>query len=121
MDKIFLRELEIDAVIGIWEWERRVKQKVSVNLELAADARAAAQADSIDETLNYKDVAKRLIDYVGSSEFQLVESLAECCAEIIVREFGVSWLKLSVSKPGAIEGSRTVGITIERSAADYAD
>ena len=121
MDKIFLRELEIDAVIGIWERERSVKQKVSVDLELAADARIAAKADSIEGTLNYKDVAKRIIDYVENSEFQLVESLAECVAKIVVKEFGVSWLSLSVAKPGAIEGSRTVGITIERTAADYAE
>ncbi len=121
MDKIFLKELEIDAVIGIWEWERRIKQKVSIDLELAVDARAASRADAIDETLNYRDVAKRLIDYVGSSEFQLVESLAECVAELVVKEFGVSWLKLSVAKPGAIEGARTVGITVERTPGDYVD
>ena len=119
MDKIFLRELEIDAVIGIWEWERRIKQKVSIDLEMATDARLAANADQIGGTLNYRDVAKRLIDFVGGSEFELVESLAEAVARLIVEEFHVSWTRVSVAKPGAIEGSRTVGIMIERTAEDF--
>jgi dihydroneopterin aldolase len=119
MDKIFLRELEIDAVIGIWDWERQVKQKVSIDLEMAIDVRGAAETDRVDGTVNYKDVAKRLIEYVGNSEFQLVESLADAVAGIVIREFGVPWLKVSVAKPGAIEGSRTVGVVIERTADDY--
>ena len=120
MDKIFLRELEIDTVIGIWEWERRITQKVSIDLEMAADARAASNADNIDDTLNYRDVAKRLIEFVGGSQFELVESLAEAVARVIVEEFHVSWTRVSVAKPGAIEGSRTVGITIERTTEDFA-
>lgn len=119
MDKIFLRELEIDAVIGIWEWERQVKQKVSIDLEIGTDVRGAALTDTVDGTVNYKNVAKRLIDFVGNSEFQLVESLADAVAEIIIKEFSVSWLKLSVAKPDAIEGSKIVGISIERTTADY--
>lgn len=119
MDKIFLRELEIDAVIGIWEWERRIKQKVSIDLDMAVDARSASGADQVDGTLNYRDVAKHLIDFVGSSQFELVESLAEAVARIVVVEFRVPWTRVSVAKPGAIARSRTVGIVIERTAADY--
>ena len=121
MDKIFLRQLEIDTAIGIWEWERRIKQTVSIDLELATDARSASVADTVDNTLNYKDVAKRLIDFVGASEFQLIESLADAAAGIVIREFGVPWVKLSVGKPGAIAGSKVVGVTIERTADDYGD
>ena len=120
MDKIFLRELEIDVIIGIWEWERRIKQKVSIDLEMACDARAASSADQIENTLNYRDVAKRLIEFVGGSQFDLVESLAEAVARVIVEEFRVPWTRVSVAKPGAIEGARTVGITIERTTGDYA-
>lgn len=119
MDRIFLRELEVEAVIGIWEWERQVKQKVSIDLEIATDVRGAAQNDAVEGTVNYKDVAKRLIQFVGNSEFQLVESLADAIAGVIIKEFGISWLRLSVAKPGAIEGSKTVGIAIERTAEDY--
>lgn len=121
MDTIFLRDLEIDAVIGIWEWERRIRQTVSIDLEMATDARRASSEDRVDGTLNYRDVAKRLIEFVGGSEFELVESLAEALARIVVVDFGVPWARVSVAKPGAIEGSRTVGISIERTTEDYGD
>ena len=121
MDKIFLRELEIEAVIGIWEWERRIKQVVSIDLEMAADARVASGTDSVGGTLNYRDVAKRLIEFVGESQFELVETLAEAVARIVIVDFGVAWTKVAVAKPGAIEGSRTVGVMIERTSEDYRD
>ena len=121
MDKVFLRELEIEAVIGIWEWERRIKQIVSIDLEMAADARLASGTDSVGGMLNYRDVAKRLIEFVGESQFELVETLAEAVARIIVVDFGVAWAKVSVAKPGAIEGSRSVGVTIERTSDDFSD
>ena len=119
MDKIFLRQLEVDTVIVIWEWERRIKQTVTIDLEMATDAHNAAVGDDISTTLNYRDVAKRVIAFIGESEFQLVEALADAVAGVIIREFDVPWLKLSVGKPGAISGARTVGITIERTADDY--
>jgi len=121
MDKIFLRQLEVDAVIGIWEWERRVKQKVSIDLEMGADVRAAAATDSVESALNYKDVAKRLLAFVGASEYQLVESLAEAVARIVITEFKAPWVKVSVAKPEAIRGGREVGVVIERTPEDYAD
>lgn len=119
MDEIFLRELKVETVIGIWDWERRVKQTVSIDLEMATDVRRAAETDSIDGALNYKDVAKRVIAFVGSSNFQLVESLAEAIARLVVQEFAVRWIRVSVAKPGAIEGSSEVGARIERTADDY--
>ena len=120
MDKIFLRQLEVEAIIGIWDWEREVKQKVVIDLEMATDIRKAAASDSIQDTLNYKSVAKRLIGFVSDSSFQLVETLSERIAEIVVTEFNVSWVKVTVDKPGAIRGSKDVGIIIERSREDYA-
>ena len=120
MDKIFLQDLRIQAVIGIWEWERRVRQTVSLDLELGTDVRRAAATDEIEDALDYKGIAKRLAKFVEESEFKLVETLAETLAKIVITEFDVPWLKLSVSKPGAIEGSRNVGVVVERSAADYA-
>jgi dihydroneopterin aldolase len=121
MDKIFLRELQVEAVIGIWEWERRVKQTVSIDLEMETDARRAAAADAVNSTLNYRDVAKRVVELVAESEFELVESLAEAIARVVVREFGVGWIRVAVAKPGAIRGSRTVGISIERTGEDFVD
>ncbi|HSG59473.1 MAG TPA: dihydroneopterin aldolase [Woeseiaceae bacterium] len=114
MDIIFLHDLRIDAVIGIWEWERKIRQTVSIDLEMSADIRKAAASDSVEDTLNYKLVAKRLQQFVGDSGFQLVETLAEKVAEIVLDEFGVAWVRVRVNKPGAIRGARDVGVIIER-------
>ena len=114
MDIIYLNELKIETVIGIWDWERKIKQEVVIDLEMGADIAQAAKTDHIDDTLNYKAVAKRLISYVGDSEFQLVETLAERIANIILDEFKVPWVKVKINKRGAIRGARDVGVIIER-------
>jgi len=116
MDIIFLQALEIDTVIGIYDWERKIKQKVVFDIEMATDIRKAASSDHIDDTLNYKAVAKRVIGFVEDSQFELVETLAERVAEIILKEFDVPWLRLTLNKLGAITGARGVGIIIERGA-----
>jgi len=113
-DRVFIEDLKIETVIGIFDWERKIRQTISLDIEMAWDIQAAAETDHIDQALDYKSVAKRLIAYVSSSEFQLVETLAERCAQIILEEFQVSWLKLRLSKPGAVRGSRNVGVIIER-------
>lgn len=115
MDIIYLHDLKIDTVIGIFEWERRVKQAVILDLDMAADIRKAAASDKIADTLDYKAVSKRLIEYVGANQFQLVETLAERVAEIVLKEFGISWLRLRVNKKGAVRGAVDVGVIIERS------
>ena len=114
MDKIFLHDLRIETVIGLWEWERKIRQTVSIDLEMSADIRKAAENDSVDDTLNYKLVAKRLQQFVGDSDFKLVETLAENVAGIVLNEFDVAWVKVRVNKPGAIRGARDVGVIIER-------
>lgn len=114
MDIVFIKDLRIETIIGIYDWERRVKQTISLDLEMAADIRAAAATDAIDDTLNYKAIGKRLIAFVGESEYQLVETLAEKVAAVVLTEFDVEWLKLTVHKPGALRGSRDVGVIIER-------
>ena len=114
MDKIFLDELKIETIIGIWEWERKIRQTVIIDLEMSADIAKAAATDDVADTLNYKSVAKRLQQFVGESSFQLVETLAERIAAIVRDEFGVAWVKVTVHKPGAIRGSRDVGVIIER-------
>lgn len=119
MDKIFLSALTVECIVGIWEWERRVKQKVIIDLEMAADIRRAAASDRIEDTIDYKRVAKRLLAFVGDSQFHLVETLAERIAQVVVTEFGVEWVKVRLNKQGAIRGARDVGIEIERRRADY--
>ncbi len=120
MDKIFLSQLSVECIVGIWDWERRVKQTVIIDVEMAADIRKAAATDHIDDTIDYKRVAKRLLAFVGESQYQLVETLTEAIAKVIVTEFGVSWVKVRLNKRGAIRGARDVGIEIERRSEDYA-
>jgi len=114
MDKVFIEGLEIEALIGIYDWERRIRQTLRFDLEMAFDNRVPAASDDIAHTLDYKAVSKCLIDYVGQSGFGLVETLAERCAELVLSEFGVSWVRLKLSKPGAVRGARAVGVVIER-------
>jgi len=114
MDTIFLRDLEINATIGIFEWEKRIKQKVRIDLEMATDIAKAAASDSIEDTLDYKAISKRIIQFVDESEYELIETLIEKIAEIILNEFNVPWTRVTLSKPGAVRGSRDVGIVIER-------
>jgi len=114
MDIIFLSDLRVETVIGIWDWERKIRQTVSIDLEMSADIAKAAATDDVKDTLNYKLVAKRLQQFVGDSDFQLVETLAEKIAAIVLDEFDVEWVKVRVNKPGAIRGARDVGVLIER-------
>ncbi len=121
MDKIFLKELKTEAIIGIFDWERQVKQTVLIDLEMNADVRKAALSDSIEDTLNYKRVAKRILEFIEQSSFHLVETLAEHIAMLVLEEFQVSWVKVALNKPGAIRSSRSVGIIIERDTKDADD
>ncbi len=114
MDKIFIHALKTEAIIGIFDWERQVKQTVIVDIEISADITKAALSDSIDDTLNYKRIAKRVLAFVEASQFHLVETLAEHIAMLLLDEFGGAWVGLSLSKPGAIRSSRDVGVMLER-------
>jgi dihydroneopterin aldolase len=114
MDIIYLHDLKIECVIGIWEWERRIKQTVILDIDMAADIRRAAVTDSVEDTLNYKLVAKRLIEFVGQSRFQLVETLAEKVAGILLAEFALKWVRVRINKKGAVRGAGDVGVVIER-------
>ena len=114
MDIVFIHDLKIETVIGIYDWERKIRQTISLDLEMATDISTAAKSDNIDDALSYKTVAKRLIDFVEESEFELVEALAEKICSIVLEEFAVPWVKLTLHKPGAVRGSQSVGVIIER-------
>ena len=118
-DMIFLSGLTAECIIGIWDWERKVKQKVVIDLEMAADIRKAAASDRIEDTLDYKKVSKRLQQFVEQSQFQLVETLTDRIAQIVITEFHVPAVRVRLNKQGALRGSRDVGIVIERSREDY--
>jgi dihydroneopterin aldolase len=114
MDKIFIRALKTEAIIGIFGWERQIKQTVLIDIEMSANIRKAALTDSIDDTLNYKRVAKRVLSFVEASQFHLVETLAEHVAMLILDEFNLAWVSIVLSKPGAVRNSRDVGVSLQR-------
>lgn len=114
MDRVFIEDLRIQTVIGIFDWEREITQTICLDLQMAFDISRAANSDEIVDTLDYKSVSKRLIQVVEASDFQLVEALAEHCARMVLEEFPVTWLRLKLSKPGAVRGSSAVGVIIER-------
>ena len=121
MDKIFLHALKAEAIIGIYDWERQVKQTVIVDLEMNVTVRKAAISDSIDDTLNYKRVAKRVLSFIEASQYHLVETLTEQIAMLLLSEFKLTWVRVSLSKPGAVRNSRDVGVIIEREAKDLVE
>ena len=114
MDIVFIHDLQIDTVIVIYDWERKIRQTISLDIEMATDISKAAKSDDIEDTLSYKTVAKRLIEFIEQSEFELVEALAEKICSIVMDEFSVPWVKLTLHKPGAVRGSKSVGVIIER-------
>ena len=114
MDLVYIHKLKIETIIGIYDWERQQKQTVTIDLEMATDIRPAAASEDIEKALNYKLVAKRLIAFIEPAEFQLIETMAEQIAQLVLNEFEVPWLRLSLGKPGAVTGADDVGVIIER-------
>ena len=114
MDIVFIEDLRIDTVIGIYDWERRIRQTVALDIEMRFDNTKPAASDRIEDTLDYKAVSKRLIAFVEAADFQLVETLAERCAALILDEFKVGHVRLRLAKPGAVRGAKAVGVCIER-------
>jgi dihydroneopterin aldolase len=114
MDIVFIHDLQIETVIGIYDWERKIRQTISLDIEMATDISKAAKSEDIEDALSYKTVAKRLIEFIEQSEFELVEALAERICAIVLDEFSVPWVQLTLHKPGAVRGSKSVGVRIER-------
>ena len=114
MDKVLIKNLQVETIIGIFNWEREVRQVISIDLEMEFDNKVAAKSDDIEDALDYKKIGKRVSSYVERSKFKLVERLAEQIAKLVLKEFPVASLKVSVTKPGALRGSESVGISITR-------
>ena len=114
MDIVFIRELRADTIIGVYDWERSIRQSVVLDLEMASDNRRAAGSDRIEDALDYAALSARVLSFIEGSEFQLIETMAEQVAAIVMGEFGVPWLRLRLTKPGAVARARDVGVLIER-------
>lgn len=114
MDIVYIEDLRIETIIGIYDWERKIKQTISISLQMGTDIRAAASSDKIEDTLDYKAVSKRLIEFIENSNFGLVETMAENICALVLKEFNIPWVRLHLGKPLAVTGSKDVGIIIER-------
>ncbi len=115
MDIIYLHNLRVDTVIGVWDWERRIRQTLIFDLDLGADFTRAGASDDVADTVDYKAVCDRLTSVIQASEFKLIEALGDCLVRIIFDEFKVNWLRLRITKQGVLRNVRDVGIVIERS------
>ena len=114
MDIVYIKDLRVDTIIGIYEWERRSRQAVTMDIEVAAEVEKAARNDQIENTVNYRELVDRIVEFAGASEFQLVETLAERIAAIVREEFSAPWCRVRIGKPGVLRGVREVGVVIER-------
>ena len=114
MDIVFIRDLEVETVIGVFDWERKILQKLVFNIELGTDFSKAARSDELDDTLNYKAIAHAIEDLVKESSYKLVEALIEAVADMVISEFSVKWLAITLDKPGAVSCSKSVGVKVER-------
>ncbi|MEM7194611.1 MAG: dihydroneopterin aldolase [Pseudomonadota bacterium] len=114
MDIIYLHGLKVDCVIGCWDWEKQIKQTLTIDLDMGFDIRKAAASDALEDTLSYKDVSKRVEDFVSESRFELVETLIEKIADILLTEFNLTWCRVKINKFGAVRGAGDVGVIIER-------
>jgi len=116
MDKVFIKGLRVDAVIGVYDWERDIRQRLLLDIDMATDIKRAAETDDVAHTLDYDRISRRVEAYVSESKFQLIETLAEKVAALVIDEFAVTRVVLSVHKPGAVDIADDVGVCIERSA-----
>ncbi len=114
MDIIYLKALKTCPIVGVYPWERKVRQTIYLDLELATDIKVAVKTDDVAYALNYQSVAKRVIHFVETSHFRLLETLADELAKLIMREFKVPWVRITLSKPGAVREVDDLGLIIER-------
>ncbi|MEM8562612.1 MAG: dihydroneopterin aldolase [Pseudomonadota bacterium] len=114
MDRVYIRALTVSTVIGVYPWEREIRQQLVFDLELASDNHRAAMNDCIEDAIDYAAISQRVIAFAENNHFQLIETMAEQVAQLILLEFSVSWLRLSLAKPGAVAQADAVGVIIER-------
>lgn len=114
MDSVYIQGLSVDTIIGVHDWERKTRQTIFIDIEMCVQASKAAVSDWIGYAVDYSAVSERVIEFTEASEYKLIETLAEQLARIIMREFGVPWVQLRISKPAAISKAKDVGVVIER-------
>ncbi|ARU58603.1 MAG: dihydroneopterin aldolase [Pseudomonadales bacterium] len=116
MDIVYIRGLRVQTVIGVYDWERTIRQPLLLDLDLAWDNRPAAENDDLKLALDYAEVSQHITQMIEASQYQLIETLAEKVAHEVMQRFSVPWLRLTISKPTAVGNTDTVGVVIERGA-----
>ncbi|MDG2156159.1 MAG: dihydroneopterin aldolase [Gammaproteobacteria bacterium] len=118
MDIVFIRDLEIECIIGIWGWERKMPQTVNIDIDMGTDVTKASETEDIEHCVDYKSVSQSVTGLVKEGRFKLVETLADRVAVHIMATYHVPWVRIRVSKPGAVKHSREVGVMVERGSRD---
>jgi 7,8-dihydroneopterin aldolase/epimerase/oxygenase len=118
MDVIYLHNLRVETVIGVWDWERRIRQNLLIDIDLGTDVSRAGETDDIADTVDYKAVSDRVISFTAGSEFRLIEALADRIAAIVLEEFDVKWIRVQINKQGVVRHVRDIGVIIERGERD---
>lgn len=114
MDKVFIEQLEVITTIGAYDWEQDIKQKLVLDIEMAHDNRVAGKSDDVADALDYAQVSAAVLNHIGNGRFLLVERVAEEVAQLIMSQFSVPWIKIRLTKPGAVPQAKGVGVVIER-------
>ncbi|MFC5699543.1 dihydroneopterin aldolase [Pseudomonas sp. GCM10022186] len=114
MDTVFIEGLEVDTVIGAYDWERSIRQCLRLDLQLGWDNRLAAEGDDLDKALDYAAVSQRVQAFASEAQFLLVETFAERLVAVLMAEFDIPWIRLKLHKPGAVPAASSVGVEIER-------
>ncbi|NRB69732.1 MAG: dihydroneopterin aldolase [Vibrio sp.] len=117
MDKVFIEQLEVITTIGVYDWEQEIKQKLVLDIEMAHDNQPAGKSDDVADALDYAQVSSAVLSYIESGRFLLVERVAEEAAQLIMTQFSVPWVKIRLTKPGAVPQASGVGVIIERGVA----
>lgn len=114
MDMIFIHGLQCECVIGVWAWEKKIIQTLVLDIDLAADIPGAAKSDKLQDTLDYKKISDRVMQYAKDNRFDLIETLIERLADVILTEFDVPWVRIRLDKGGVVKKVKHVGVMIER-------
>lgn len=114
MDIVFIEQLSVITTVGVYDWEQTIEQKLVFDIEMAWDNRKAASSDDVSDCLSYADISELVINHVEGARFALVERVAEEIADLLLAKFSSPWVRIKVSKPGAIARAANVGVIIER-------
>jgi dihydroneopterin aldolase len=114
MDILFIQQLALSTTIGVYDWEKKIKQKILVDLQMSSDVSHAAASDNINDTIDYANVSDAITRHVEQNTFELIETVAQIVADMVLDDFGAQWVSVTIQKPGAVQNAQSVGVKITR-------